>query len=143
MPLDLTVEFDIHAAPEAVWDALINPDKVKKYFFGTNIHSTWQLGSPVRFTGEWEGQPYEDKGTVKAFDPLRRLQYDYWSSWSPLPDLPENYQMITYTLEPVEGGTRLIIHNDNVANEETKAHSIENWKGIMGEMKKMLENGEL
>ncbi|MCB0821037.1 MAG: SRPBCC domain-containing protein, partial [Bacteroidetes bacterium] len=43
---------------EEVWQALINPDLVKKYFFGTILETSWLPGTPIIFRGEWEGQSY-------------------------------------------------------------------------------------
>src|SRR5689334_20196431 len=63
----------IKAEIKDVWKALTDPALIKKYFFGTDAESDWKKGSPVRFRGEWEGKPYEDKGTVLESDPPRKL----------------------------------------------------------------------
>jgi len=34
-------QIEIIAKPEDVWDALINPDKIKLYLFGTHAVSEW------------------------------------------------------------------------------------------------------
>ena len=31
---------------------------------GTNMQTTWEVGSPITWKGEWKGSAYEDKGTV-------------------------------------------------------------------------------
>jgi uncharacterized protein YndB with AHSA1/START domain len=52
------------AAPAArVWDALVNPQLIKQYMFGTTAVSDWQQGSPIIWRGEWKGKPYEDNTT--------------------------------------------------------------------------------
>ena len=43
----------IKAPLNKVWDALINPELVKQYFFGTNLVTTWQVGSPILFRGKF------------------------------------------------------------------------------------------
>lgn len=35
---------EIQATPEAVWDALVNPEKTKIYMFGCATVSDWQEG---------------------------------------------------------------------------------------------------
>lgn len=137
----LTNEISIHikAVPERVWDALTNPDVIRKYFFGTNAESTWQPGSPVRFYGEWEGKKYEDKGTVLENKQNTLLKYSYWSSMSGFDDKPENYANITYSLHKENDGTTLTVIQDNIPDEKFKAHSAENWNMVLGNLKKLLE----
>ena len=63
------------SAPIAkVWDALVNPEMIKQYMFGTNAVSDWKEGSPIVWEGEWEGKPYEDKGVILQLKPERVLQ---------------------------------------------------------------------
>ena len=47
----------LHASISKVWDALTKPEIIKKYFFGTDSITDWKPGSPIRFKGEWKGQP--------------------------------------------------------------------------------------
>ena len=133
------INLQINAPVPAVWKALTDPAVVKQYFFGTDLVTDWQVGGPIFFRGEWEGQTYEDKGTVLQYEPQKMLQYDYYSSMSSKPDLPENYQTITYEVKPKDGGTLLIITQTNVPSEESKEHSEQNWLMVMGEMKKTVE----
>ncbi len=138
--LALKTSILIHSPASAVWDALTNPAVVKEYFFGTTLITDWKVGGPVRFTGEWDGVTYEDKGTVLAFEPERYLSYNYWSSFSGTEDIPENYANIEYILEAAEGGTQLTITQDNLKDEEALAHSESNWQAILAEMQKLVEN---
>ena len=52
----------IHAPVGKVWDALVNPQVIKRYMFGATVVSDWKEGSPIAWKGEWKGQPFEDKG---------------------------------------------------------------------------------
>ncbi len=135
------VALSIQASPAVVWEALTRPELIKKYFFGTTTITTWEVGSPIRFVGEWEGQAYEDKGTVLAFELCRLIRYDYWSSMSGTEDVPENYIEITYTLEEEEGGTLLRIEQGPMKDEETAAHSEGNWLSVMVGLKELVEAG--
>ena len=60
--LSLTTSIDVNAPAAKVWEALTNPEIVKKYFFGTNVKTDWKVGSPIIWEGEWEGKSYRDKG---------------------------------------------------------------------------------
>ena len=129
----------IHAPVERVWKALTDPAEVKQYFFGSNLHTTWKPGTPVRFTGEWDGKSYEDKGTVLQFEAGKMLQYDYHSSWSDKPDLPENYQIITYRVKSKGDSTLLAISQSNIPTLEQKVHSAQNWGMLLKSLKKLVE----
>ena len=132
---------NIDASPAVVWEALTRPELIKKYFFGTTVVTTWEVGSPIRFIGEWEGQSYEDKGTILAIEPCRLIRYNYWSSMSGTEDVPEHYIDITYTLEEEEGVTQLRIEQGPMKDEETAAHSEGNWLSVMVGMKELVESG--
>lgn len=135
----ITISMHFRTSAGRLWEALTQPELVKQYFFGTNLITTWKPGDPIRFTGEWEGNAYEDKGIVLSFNPGKSLSYSYHSGFSPLPDLPENYMKLTYTLHEENGGVRLDILQENSPNAEAAEHSGENWKGILEELKKMIE----
>jgi hypothetical protein len=64
-------------------------------FFGVEIQ-TDRTGSSLVHTGEWQGKPYEDKGTIVRFEPEELLVHTHWSPLSGLPDRPENYQQVTW-----------------------------------------------
>ena len=86
----------IDALPERVWDALTNPEMIEQYLFGTHADSDWKEGSQITYRGVWEGKSYEDKGLVVKAKPGELLETRYWSSFSGLPDSPENYQTVKY-----------------------------------------------
>jgi uncharacterized protein YndB with AHSA1/START domain len=137
--LEAKASITIQSDADEVWDALTNPDKIKQYFFGTNAISDWKKGSSIRFTGEWEGKTYEDKGTILDARPGELLRYTYWSSMGKLEDKPENYATVTYELVPAGTETTLNITQDNIANEEGREHSEKNWQWILSELKKFIE----
>jgi uncharacterized protein YndB with AHSA1/START domain len=139
--IELTISQDIQAPIAKVWDALINPAKIKQYLFGTDTHCDWKVGSPLRFTGEWEGKQYEDKGTILAIEKDKLLSYDYWSNFSGVPDVPENYQIVTFRLKETNGKTALQLTQQNIRSEESKAHSQENWKMVLKSLKELVEKG--
>jgi uncharacterized protein YndB with AHSA1/START domain len=138
MSYSTSVSAVIKAPLEKVWDALTRPEQVKQYFFGTNLETTWEVGSPIIFRGEWNGAAYEDKGTILSFEPLKSFSYTYWSNAGTLPDTPENYQILTFSTEEVSGGTKVTIDQSNVETQEKADHSAENWKMILGELEKFV-----
>lgn len=89
----------IDASPEAVWAALTEPRYVERWQYGSQLDTDWQVGSPLRFTTEWEGQVYEQWGTVITFDRPSTVRYSLFAPRPGLADLPENYFTMTYELE--------------------------------------------
>lgn len=135
----LKLEVTINASISKTWEAITNPEIVKQYFFGTELKTTWKIGSSVTFSGEWEGKPYEDKGTILDYQFEKLIEYNYWSNFSGTEDKPENYSKISYRLSEKEGVTTLTITQDSFENQEAIEHSSTNWIAIMNEMKKMIE----
>lgn len=130
----------IDAPAERVWDALTKPEIIKKYFFGTDTITEWKIGGPIQFSGEFNGKSYEDKGTILAFEPCSLIQYRYWSSLSGLPDEPGNYLTITYYLTEINSKTRLDISQENISNQMVKDHSEENWRQVLQNLKRVVED---
>lgn len=128
----------IKAPIEKVWDALINPEMIRQYFFGSSQETTWEVGSPLIWTGEYDGQPYIDKGVVLEFIPNKKISYSYLSSWSNLEDKPENYLLVSCEVKPTGNGTELTITQSNYDEEKAK-HSAENWAVVIDGMKKLIE----
>jgi uncharacterized protein YndB with AHSA1/START domain len=129
----------IHADAPKVWDALTNPLLIKQYLFGTEAISDWKEGSSITYRGVWEGKSYDDKGVIKKVEPKKLLVTTYWSSFSGLPDLPENYNTVTYALNETDGQTALTITQDNIATQESADHSKKNWNSVLETLKTLLE----
>lgn len=129
----------INAPVDIVWSALINPEMVKQYFFGSNQKTDWKVGSQIIWTGEYEGTTYVDKGVVLEYLPNEKLSYSYLSSWSGLEDKPENYLLVAYEVKPTEQGTELTITQSNYDEEKAK-HSAEFWGVVIDGLNKIVEN---
>ena len=128
------------AAPAGkVWDALVNPEMIKQYMFGTNAVSDWKEGSPIIFKGEWEGKTYEDKGVILRLEPERLIRYTHFSPLSGLPDVPENYHTVTVELSSDGAYTLLSLSQDNNPTQQAQEHSEKNWGMMLTGLKKLLE----
>ncbi len=137
--LGTTSSTTIAASTEAVWKAITTPELIKQWFFGVDTVTDWKVGSPLVHTGEWQGKPYVDKGEILRFEPPNVLSHTHWSDLSGLPDRPENYQRVTWTLAERDGSTELTITEVNLPSEEGKAMSEESWKTVLGNLKSLLE----
>jgi uncharacterized protein YndB with AHSA1/START domain len=141
----------IAVSRDRIWKALTSPAEIKRYVFGTEAVSDWKSGSPITWSGDWDGKRYEDKGMVLESNPGRLLRYTHYSPLSGQPDVPGSYHTVTIALsdaaEPltpprVSGtSTRLVLTQDNNATDEARAHSEKNWATVLASLKKYLEGG--
>ena len=129
----------VDASVAKVWEALVTPALIKQYMFGTNVTSTWKLGSPIQWQGEWQGRPYVDKGTVLDFQPPRLLRFTHFSPLTGLPDAPENYHTVTIRLSEDGSKTRLALEQDNNPTQDARQHNEQGWKMMLDGLKKLLE----
>ena len=137
--LTAKTSIDIHAPAAKVWKALIRPELIKQYMFGTEAISDWKVGSPITYKGVWEGKSYEDKGKILQIVPEKLFQSTYWSSIGGSEDRPENYATVTYELEARNGSTILTVSQDNIADEKEVGHMKKNWNMVLETIKKLLE----
>ncbi|MEO6447028.1 MAG: SRPBCC domain-containing protein [Gemmatimonadaceae bacterium] len=134
-----TASVTIAAPPATVWKALVSPEAIKQYMFGTEVTSKWKEGAPIVWTGEFQGKLYEDKGEILRMDEGRLLQYTHYSNVSGDVDTPENYHTVTMELSEDSAGTRVAVTQDNNANEDDRTRSEQTWKGILDALKDYLE----
>jgi uncharacterized protein YndB with AHSA1/START domain len=96
-----------------VWRALTLPDLVKQWQYGSDLLTTWVPGSPIIFRNEWNGQVFEQKGTVIEFVPGSRLKYSLFFPRSDLQDIPEHHFFMTYELTESDGLTTVLIRQED------------------------------
>lgn len=127
-------------APRAkVWDALVNPEIIKQYMFGTEVISDWKKGSPIVWKGEWKGKPYEDKGEILEIEAGEVLQYTHFSPMEGQPDVPANYHTISISLIEEDNGTLVSLSQDNNVSEKASDESQKMWETMLDGLKKAVE----
>ena len=137
--LGTTTSVIIRAPIEDVWDALTRPELIKRWLFGVDTETDWQVGGPLVHRGEWQGKPYEDKGTILRFEPPTLLVHSHWSPASGVLDRPEHYQEVSWSLTDRDGATTLTVAETNLPSQEAKAISEESWKAVLDNLKDLLE----
>jgi uncharacterized protein YndB with AHSA1/START domain len=130
----------INADPARVWTAITDPEVASQAFFGAKVDTDWQVGSPITFSGEWQGRSFQDKGEVVRVEPGRLLRFTHFSPLTGQPDVPENYHVVTFELAPRARGTEVTISQTNAASEEERKHSEDNWAQLLGTLKRLTED---
>jgi len=135
---------DINAEPSKVWNALTNPEIIKKYLFGTETITDWKVGSEIIFQGEYgenKEYKYRDKGVILENVLNQLLSYSYWSGFSGLEDKPENYSVVIYKLESGDNKkTKFTWTQKGYATEEGYQHSLNGMKELLKQIKEIIEN---
>jgi len=136
----------IEASPAVVWDALTNPEQTKKYMFGCEPVTDWQVGSPLLWKGVFDGaELVAVKGTIVQIEPGTFLAYTTIDPNSPIDDIPENYLTVTYSIATEGNQTRLTVTQGDyaiVADGEKRYQdtlSEGGWNGVLQQIKQITE----
>ena|ERR1051325_1362687 len=133
----------INAPTSKVWEALTDPDLMKKWMSETEIHifTDWKVGNPFVIRGRLHGINFENWGTVLQFEPENTLQYSHLSSLSRLPDQLENYSILEFRLAPVHPETSLTLTASNFPTESIYKHFAFYWNVTLEILKRLIEAG--
>jgi uncharacterized protein YndB with AHSA1/START domain len=148
-PLIITNTITIKAPRSTVWDALTNPAKTKQYMYGCEVITDWKPGSTIFWDGENEGQVIRFvKGHVVDYRPEEYLAYTVIDpNNTEVPDIPENYLTVTYSLEEKNGETELTVTQGDytsVADGQKRyedSMAANGWNSILESIKSLIEEG--
>ena len=116
--------------------------------FGCETVSDWKPGSSLLWRGSYEGKEMVFvKGNVVTIEPDKFLAYTVIDPNNPsIPDVPENYLTVTYSLAETNGKTTLTVTQGDystVAEGEKRYKEAynngEGWNPILIEIKKIVE----
>lgn len=146
-PLIVKNTVSINAPAAKVWDILVNPEQTKKYMFGCIPETDWQPGHQVLWKGVFDGVEITAvKGDVVRITPGQHLSYTVIDPNNPeIPDVPENYLVVTYDLEEQAGSTTFTVTQgdyNKVANGEARYKDTTaegGWQPIVEAIKALAE----
>lgn len=134
-----TASTTIDAPRREVWQALTDPGLIAEYMFGSVVETDWQPGSPITWSGEYEGKPYQDKGEVVEVVAGEHLEVTHFSPLSGQDDVPENYHHVRYSLADAGGGTEVTLTQDGNGSEDEAEHAASTWGSMLDGLKKVVE----
>ena len=107
----------INAPIEKVWDTITRAELVKLWQYGSDLLTTWEIGTEIKFRTEWEDKVFEQWGKVLEVKPNQLVRYSLFAPRPGLEDKPENYFIMNYILTVDNGQTKLeIVQEDNRLN---------------------------
>ncbi len=125
---------EIASPPERVFTALTSAEDVVKWWGSAEAYRTteWTMklepGTPWRGSGVGsDGAPFSVEGEVLEVDVPRRLVWTWRAAWD-----GGNTTKVTYTLEPIEGGTRVTLRHEGFADraDSCRMHG-EGWERVL------------
>jgi uncharacterized protein YndB with AHSA1/START domain len=132
----------IKATPEAIWDAITKPEFTQRYFYGSEIESTFEPGARyVQWAPERERVWVE--GEIAESDPPRRLVHTWLSLWDD-DSAREQPSRVTWEIEPGDDGVSLltVVHDQLDDSPKTAASVSGGWMRVLSGLKTLLETGE-
>ncbi len=139
-PMEKIFEIYIRTTPEALWEAITDPEIRSKYNFGAAVTSEWKVGSSLQM-GAPEANGLLGQGEVLEVDPPRRLVHTLTALWSD--DVKsEGPSRVTWEIEPIEDSCRLTVTHDEL-REGANPELYGGWPMILSGLKTWLETGQL
>lgn len=145
----------IKATPEAVWDAIIEPEWTERYGYGGRAEFDLRPGGAFRVHASEEflaagAPPIVVDGEVVEADPPRRL-VQTWRMAMDEEMKAEGFTRLTYEIEPApNAGTRLTVTHELerapklaglLAGELEDTGAGGGWAWVLSDLKTVLETG--
>jgi uncharacterized protein YndB with AHSA1/START domain len=129
----------VRATAQQVWKALTDADLTARYWGHTNV-SDWRPGS------RWEHRRLDDPeradvvGRVLEVDAPNLLRITF----EPPEEQPAvDASVVTFTLEPGEGITRLVVTHENLPDRTALEQASHGWPAVLANLKSLLETGDV
>jgi uncharacterized protein YndB with AHSA1/START domain len=130
----------INAAPDRVWQAIVDGEQTQRYFYGTRVESIWEPGAALSYLGG-DGAVVAD-GSVIAIDAPHRLEMTFQAHWDPELEA-EGPAREVWLLEDVNGVTKLTVEMHDVAvGSKTYEDFTSGFPYIVSGLKTFVETGQ-
>ena len=132
----------IDAPANAVWESLTHSHLMKEWMgepeMAIEVETDWTVGGPIVVRG-FHHVPFENTGAVLEFEPMARLAYTHLSSLSRLPDTPENYTTLEFTLESIGDTASIAFAATGFPSDTIFKHLQFYWSGTLEILKRHVE----
>jgi uncharacterized protein YndB with AHSA1/START domain len=124
---------EIAVPPERVFQALTT-EELTKWWGADDQYRTTGFAIDLRPGGRWrtdgrgaDGSDFHVEGEVLEVDRPKRLVQTWKPSWEPGPP-----STIAYTLEPIEGGTRVTVRHSGFVDPTSCDSHANGWTRVLG-----------
>jgi uncharacterized protein YndB with AHSA1/START domain len=137
-------EIQIAAPPERVFQALVDPEQVPKWWGQTGIYRCTTFEADVRVGGRWrnagvgpDGRDFEISGEYLDVDPPRRLVTTWVASWT-----GDAKTVVQWELAVAGQGTRVTLRHSGLAAYPGLSQSYRGWPRMLGWLQAFVVKGE-
>ena len=131
----VTIVRRVKASPARVWAAITQPDLMLQWW-GPDAGPTLRAEADVRPGGRFSvvfrllnGEEHNPTGIYQEVIPEKKLVF----TWD-LPGMPEPESLVTFLLEPIDGGTRLTLLHEHLPDEEMRRSHEHGWTGLLDKL---------
>jgi uncharacterized protein YndB with AHSA1/START domain len=118
----------LNASPERVWEALTHPGMTKHYMYNCAVSSDWKPGSPVRWSGDYNGRTLDEQGDIIDIIPGRLLKYSGFDRLADGDISRDGNIYITHELIPIGAKTKLLTTLEHFEGDESRAeYAAQQW----------------
>ena len=125
----------IKATPAKVWAAITQPDLMLQWW-GPDEGPTLSVVADVRPGGRFsvvfrllDGSEHNPTGIYREVVPEKKLVF----TWD-LPGAPEPQSLVTFRLEPFDGGTVLTFTHEHLPDETARDSHERGWSGLLDKL---------
>lgn len=130
----------IHTTPEKLWQALTDPEVIRRYFAGVTQESAWTPGASWRMIKP-DGT-VSDSGEVLEIEPQRKLVLKWRNEFRP-EWRAEGDSRMTYEIETEGEKVKLTVIHEIDAPQSKLIEAVSGgWPYILSSLKTLLETGE-
>jgi uncharacterized protein YndB with AHSA1/START domain len=125
----------LKAPPAKVWAAITQPHLMMQWW-GPDAGPTLNVEAVVRPGGRFSvvfrllnGDEHNPTGIYQDVVPEKKLVF----TWD-LPGMPEPKSLVTFLLEPFDGGTKLTLTHEHLPDEEARRSHEDGWNGLLDKL---------
>jgi len=137
-------EIDFKFSKKQVWNLLTNPEITKQYMYGCEVLSEWKVGSPIIWKGITEdgAEVIYVKGEIIEIEKEKKVTFTMFDPNKGMEDKLENYVNLTYELQKLKNGTKLILTQGDFSKAENGKNRYEEsskgWEMVLPIMEKVI-----
>jgi uncharacterized protein YndB with AHSA1/START domain len=141
---EIISEIQIAAPPERVFQALVDPLQVPKWWGQIGRYRCERFTADLRIGGRWQssgpgpdGRDFQVSGEYLEIDPPRLLVSTWTASWT-----GALKTTVRWELTPSQVGTRVRIRHCGLAAQPGATKSYQGWPRMLDWLKRFLDHGE-
>jgi len=148
-PVNDEISFDIQIAapPDRIFDALIDPAQVPKWWGGQGAGQVFRCNeftADLRVSGRWKAsgvsgndQKFEVTGEFLEINRARKLRYTWVATWTGTAKT-----QVEWELQPGANGTHIQLRQSGLAAHPEIANSYRGWPRMLEWLRAYVERGE-